>query len=190
MTTLKIAKSFSLPLESITQIIEERFYSKIMIMPNGCWLWTGKISTSGYGRLFVGEGRKRVVQAHRWIYEHINGEISNDLDVDHLCRNRWCVNPEHLEPVTRRENLLRGNTIVASHAIKTHCPSGHPYDGKNTYYYKGLRYCKICRNIHRERSRLKYAKKASLSRPYRLPRQKHGYGQPDTFSGEINGSNQ
>ena len=85
----------------------------------------------------------------------MNGPIPEGLDLDHLCRNRWCVNPEHVEPVTRRENLIRGQTTIAQNVSKTHCPAGHAYDETNTYYYRGMRQCRICRDLHRARWRMK-----------------------------------
>jgi len=85
----------------------------------------------------------------------VNGPIPEGLDLDHLCRNRWCVNPEHVEPVTRRENLIRGQTTIAQNVSKTHCPAGHAYDETNTYYYRGMRQCRICRDLHRTRWRMK-----------------------------------
>jgi hypothetical protein len=131
----------------------ERFMSKVVKLPDGCWQWIGKIHhQNGYGRFCV---KKRQFQAHRWLYENLRGSVPINLDLDHLCRRRDCVNPDHVEPVSRRENLLRGNTIPAKHAAKTHCPQGHPYDSENTYLYRGLRYCRICRDAHRLKHKLK-----------------------------------
>jgi hypothetical protein len=75
-----------------------------------------------------------------------------------LCRNRWCVNPDHLDPVTRRENLHRGLTIPAAHSAKTHCPQGHPYDAANTYRYRGMRMCLTCRREHTRKSNERVAR--------------------------------
>lgn len=88
---------------------------------------------------------KRGQQAHRVAYELFVAEIPEGFDLDHLCRNRGCVNPDHLEPVTRRENLLRGETIPARNARITHCPQGHPYDAENTRIRPcGRRRCAAC----------------------------------------------
>ena len=88
---------------------------------SGCWLWTKKINKkSGYGLFSI--GHSTWVYAHRWSYEYHRGQISAGFDIDHLCRKRACVNPCHLESVTRQVNLLRGDTIPARHFSKTHCP--------------------------------------------------------------------
>ena len=122
----------------------DRFWSKVLPEPNsGCWLWTAALDTKGYGQF----GSSPVKRAHRLSYEAIKGPIPAGLDLDHLCRVRCCVNPDHLEPVTRRENLMRGPTIAAHHATKMCCDNGHPLDGDNLVINKGgWRRCKICRN--------------------------------------------
>ena len=102
--------------------IEDRIHPE----PNsGCWLWAGSTNSWGYGQVkFYG----RQWQAHRFIYTLVKGEIPQGMDLDHLCRVRGCVNPDHLEPVSERENVLRGKTFAAANAAKTSCPRGHPYD--------------------------------------------------------------
>lgn len=105
-----------------------RFWSKVDKRgADDCWLWTGALTT-GYGRFHVAVGVPLVL-AHRFAYEALVGRIPRGLDLDHLCRVRACVNPAHLEPVTRRNNLMRGNTIVRAHHEDRDC--GSPGDCKN-----------------------------------------------------------
>ena len=118
---------------------------------SACWLWEAALSTRGYGRITIA-GRQ--YQAHRLAYESLVGPIPEGRQVDHLCRVRRCVNPAHLEIVTGRENVLRGNTIVAQHAAKTHCPRGHEYSAENTRRWRGHRKCRTCENA-REREHRK-----------------------------------
>ncbi len=121
----------------------ERWHDSYEMMASGCWEWRRGRDTAGYGR-FADETRVGRA-AHRWGYERLVGPIPEGLDLDHLCRNRPCVNPEHLEPVTRQENLLRGNTLSARNAAKTRCPNGHPYSGENLYVSpSGGRRCRTC----------------------------------------------
>ena len=106
-----------------------------------CWPWPGRIHPEGYGQTFWNGHR---MNAHRAMYELLIGPIPTGLDLDHLCRNRSCVNPAHLEPVTRRENIRRGET-GSWFRSKTHCPRGHPYSGANLIVRKGGgRKCRTC----------------------------------------------
>lgn len=108
----------------------------------GCWEWTGKRVNWGYG-VVSWEGRFRA--AHRVAYELAVGPIPPGLTIDHLCRNRLCCRPEHLEAVTNIENVMRGNGPAAVNARKTHCPKGHPYDAANTARRSnGDRHCRAC----------------------------------------------
>ena len=115
---------------------------------SGCWLLESAPNSNGYGRIQI-DGVRGL--AHRVMYEHHVGTVPEGLDLDHLCRNRECCNPSHLEPVTRRENLMRGETIPAMHAAKTHCKRGHEFSPENTYVRKnGTRWCKRCASLRRE----------------------------------------
>jgi hypothetical protein len=128
---------------------------------SGCWLWAGYVSRDGYGTVSAG---KRMHKAHRMSYEAFVGPIPEGLDIDHLCRVRNCVNPEHLEPVTRQVNCLRGDTVAAKHAATTHCPQGHEYTPENTYSSKrGERDCRACRRVrNREWARKKVRERRAV----------------------------
>ncbi len=120
------------------QIVEARFWSRIdksgPTMPGmttPCWAWTGFLTHDGYGRMFF--GKKPSVLTHRFAYELCVGPCPpRPLEPDHLCRNRACANPDHIEFVTKRENQMRGIGFVPINAAKTHCKHGHEYDEKNT----------------------------------------------------------
>jgi hypothetical protein len=142
---------------------------RFVVAPSGCWLWTGPVSTSGYGHVQLGsriDKSRRKVLAHRFFYETFVGSIKAGLQIDHLCKCRLCVNPAHLEAVTPRTNIQRSvrptcpkghrnfrirngqrrcnicYPIYSPHnRMKTHCPRGHPYD---TVKKNGSRTCSIC----------------------------------------------
>ncbi len=114
-----------------------RIADKFEITESGCWEWTASKYPSGYGAFFDGS---RVNGAHRILYELVVEPIPNGLQIDHLCRNRGCINPDHLEVVTPGENTRRG-----SPARKTHCPQGHEYSLENTHRTTdGHRHCRAC----------------------------------------------
>lgn len=121
----------------------ERFWSKVARRgPDECWLWLASKTGKGYGTFHDDPSQ---LLAHRIAYELAKGPIPAGLQIDHLCRNRACCNPVHLEAVSCRENILRGSGLAAQHARATHCPKGHPYDEENTYHAaNGSRGCKRC----------------------------------------------
>ena len=131
-----------------TRPAEDRFWEKVRKTPT-CWLWEASKLPGGYGQFRAG----RMVLAHRFSYELVNGTIPAGLQIDHLCRVRHCVNPDHMEVVTNRENSMRG----ISPSIRIHksgrCAKGHIMTPENTYIYKkGWRECRECQRIsHKQR---------------------------------------
>jgi hypothetical protein len=139
--------------------LPQRFIEKCEVASPGCWIWTGAHTPRGYGQWSEG-GRK--VYAYRFAYEQLIGPIPAGLQIDHLCRNPACVNPDHLEPVTSAENLRRSphSTLLAARnaargAAKTHCVNGHELSEENTYRQvragRVHRSCRTCRTIRDRR---------------------------------------
>lgn len=126
------------PKDRKRRTLEARFFEKTKIQ-EGCWLWIGYKLPKGYGMIHL---NGKPCPAHRVSHLIFKGAIPTGLEIDHLCRNKSCVNPNHLEAVTRSVNLMRGDNHWRR---KTHCPQGHPYDMENTLIDKrGARNCLTC----------------------------------------------
>lgn len=140
--------------------LDERF-DAVRLEPSGaCLLWTGMVSkTTGYGRL---ASMPREILAHRFAYERAHGPIPDGLTIDHLCRVRPCVNPEHMEAVTSGVNVLRGESPWAKNARKTHCVRGHAFDEANTLHLRGQRRCRAC--AREQAARIRAARTVEASR--------------------------
>jgi hypothetical protein len=139
-----------------TRAESERFWEKVE-KTDTCWLWTGGTS-SGYGRI-LRSGQRSMVYAHRWSYEFHVGPIPDGLVIDHLCRVRHCVNPDHLEPVTWRENIDRGLTS----ATKDACINGHEFTPENTHHTPASARKRTCRTCAREHSRSYRQRRAGVA---------------------------
>ena len=126
-----------------------RFFSKVKQTDN-CWIWTGATSSKGYGTITV---NNKTHSTHRLSYELFKRLIPTGLTIDHLCRNKLCVNPDHLEAVTNKVNILRGIGLTAINSRKTHCPRGHQFTGKRDNL--GSRICLICNRTKSKRDRQK-----------------------------------
>jgi hypothetical protein len=167
------ARKFHFPPTPLLQ----RWWAKVQLpefwKEEACWEWVGSRGSNHYGRIMVPSNGlylthrgNKLAQAHRVGYELLVGPIPEGLTLDHLCRNPGCVNPNHLEPVTMRENLLRGNGVSARNAKKTHCPRGHPYTGMNVKQEKDRRKCRTClREKYRHRSMARRAQKVLKGGP-------------------------
>jgi len=135
----------------LSKAATERFFKNISLptSPDGCWEWTGTKVDQGYGHHFCGIETRKTARVHRIAYEVWKGQIPEGLTIDHLCYNRACVNPLHLEPVTRGDNVRRAKARV------THCPRGHEYTLDNIKKTKRTNNERSCLTCHRERERAK-----------------------------------
>lgn len=136
----------------------DRLSDKFLV-GDGCWEWQRGLDGKGYS-VFRYEGKNR--RGHDVVYEMFRGPVPDGLELDHLCMNKICVRPDHLEPVTHQENMRRAQAVGKGRAAwnekKTHCPQGHPYDEVNTYRWGGYRYCRTCLSVRT--GRLQKAKRA------------------------------
>lgn len=134
------------------EAVKWKILDAVVIESNGCWTRNqGGHNAQGYARVKIGGSWWL---AHRMLYRIMVGDVAVEADLDHLCRNRGCVNPGHLEPVTRRENLIRGDTLTAAKAAQTHCVHGHEFTPENTRMRGPLRECRACRRERKHRYRL------------------------------------
>jgi HNH endonuclease len=141
-----------------TSVIE-RFNKKYYIDNNGCWIWIAYKDKNGYG---IFRDKSSIIRAHRFSYQYYRGKIPKDLELDHvICQNPTCVNPNHLEAVSHKENILRGNSPSALHSKQTHCQNGHALNKDNIYFNKNAnsRRCIICR---RKNARDRYYRRINL----------------------------
>jgi hypothetical protein len=121
----------------------DRLMARVSPEPTtGCWIWTGTHNSNGYGKIRVD---RRMSLTHRVAYSIFVGPLLDGMDIDHTCRNRACVNPDHLEQISHRDNTVRRN------AVRTTCPRGHVYDKID----QGARRCSLCKKARaRERALL------------------------------------
>ena len=126
--------------------LHQRLWARVEKLPEGCWIWQGNVQRKGYGTISEGgQGTRKSFLVHRLAYTLLKGPIPMDMTLDHLCRNHRCVNPDHLEVVTHKVNILRGDGVAGINARKTQCINGHPFDEVNTHIRStGRRMCRAC----------------------------------------------
>lgn len=132
-------------------------------LSTGCWRWPRGKTKGGYGETNF---QKKKALVHRIVYQHFVGPIPVGMEIDHLCRNRWCANFEHLEAVPPKVNNERGESACAQNSRKTHCVRGHPYSGDNLRIGRnGGRWCRACAKIHKEKEKAKLALIPKVQKP-------------------------
>lgn len=131
----------------------DRLLALVTKLDNGCWQWNGALDGGGYGHISMRKvkGKLSHERAHRIAFMMFRGEIPKGLELDHVCRNRRCVNPGHLEPVSHLENVLRGESIPASNARKLICVRGHSLEAGGYKLYRGRRVCLECDKLRMQR---------------------------------------
>lgn len=147
--------------------IKNRLESRILKDNKGCWNYTRAKDFLGYGKIgYLG----KVISAHRVSYMVWKGKIPDGLTIDHLCKNPSCINPDHLEAVTLRENVLRSRRMTDNKSRKTHCINGHELTEENTYIIKShyARKCRTCARVYSHDYNQKH--KARLNDRHRLKR--------------------
>jgi HNH endonuclease len=149
------------PRQTLPRTLSELFLRAVIAPTSGCLVWDGRMTRGGYGQIGLSAkhaaelGSSRTYLVHRLAWELANGPIPKGMQIDHLCRNRACINPKHLEVVTASENTRRGlgpaasairmrAMVKARAAAITHCPQGHEYTPENTYLHNGMRTCRTC----------------------------------------------
>lgn len=151
----------------IKRDIEDLISRRVEKMPNGCWEWRGHVMPNGYGVIYISHSPLRRTTAHRFFYSRLVEKVLPKFHVDHLCRNRMCVNPQHLRQVSVKVNVLTGIGLSAENSRKTHCKKGHPLSGDNLRITQGKygpqRICLVCsRKYERERHRKMYGWKPRI----------------------------
>jgi hypothetical protein len=158
------------PMQEFIQKDVERFARYSMPEPmSGCWLWSAHADAKGYGYMRIGNTKvgRGIVSTHRFSYTLHKGAIPDGLVIDHLCRNPNCCNPDHLEPVTSVENVMRGEGFAARKARQTVCHKGHEFTHENTYVNR--RGHRVCRACMREHERVRYARDRQRDRVKVVP---------------------